>query len=337
MTIKIMVVDDSAFMRKVISDQINNISGMTVCTTARSGEDALNKIPKFLPDLITLDIEMIGMNGLETLEKIKSHYDIPVIMISSHTGEEMTISCLEKGAMDFVEKPINLLKIEKSFTDELASKIKSIVQTTEIRSVHYSKVGDKKGLFPSKINAIVIGASTGGPKALMQLIKTIPSNLKFPIFIVQHMPKGFTKSFSRRLDQEAKVKVVEAKQGELIKPGIVYIAPGDYHMKIENKKIQLTQEEKIHSVRPAVDPLFESASKIYGNQLVGILLTGMGNDGAIGMKYVSEAKGYTIAQDKASSIVFGMPRRAIELGVIDEILSLHEIEEKLNWMIKVRQ
>lgn len=336
-TIKVMVVDDSAFMRKVISDQINNISEMLVCTTARSGEDALNKIPKFLPDLITLDIEMTGMNGLETLEQIKSHYDIPVIMISSHTGEEMTISCLEKGAMDFVEKPINLLKIEESFTDELASKIKSIVQTTELRSVQYTKKSDEKASFPTKISAIVIGASTGGPKALMQLIKAIPSNLKVPIFIVQHMPKGFTKSFSTRLDQEAKVKVIEAKQGEIIKPGVVYIAPGDYHMRIENQKILLTQEDKIHSVRPAVDPLFESASKIYRKQLVGIILTGMGNDGALGMKHISEAGGYTIAQDKDSSIVFGMPRRAIELDVIDEVLSLNQIEEKLNWMIKVRQ
>lgn len=333
-----MVVDDSAFMRKVISDQINGIKDVSVCVTARSGEDALLKLKKHKPDLITLDIEMTGMNGLETLEQIKSLYNIPVIMLSSHSGEELTINCLEKGAMDFVEKPSNISKIEASFAVELGSKIKSIVSMPEIK-LETKMVNEKSNaLFPLKVKGIVIGASTGGPKALMQLIKYIPSTLNVPIFIVQHMPKGFTTSFSKRLNQEAAVEVVEASHGELIRPGVVYLAPGDYHMTIDGRSIQLTNQiEKIHSVRPAVDPLFESAANVYGRSLIGIILTGMGSDGALGMKAISNVNGFNIAQDRETSVVYGMPRRATELGVVDEVLSLEMIGEKLNWMIRVRQ
>lgn len=335
-----MVVDDSAFMRKVISDQINGIDGINVCITARSGEDALSKLNKHKPDLITLDIEMAGMNGLETLEKIKRLYDIPVIMLSSHSGEELTINCLEKGAMDFVEKPSNLSQIEESFSLDLGEKIKSIVAMPEGKQeVSLNKIKDSSNaLFPLKIKGIVIGASTGGPKALMQLVKSIPSSLTVPVFIVQHMPKGFTTSFSKRLNQEAAVEVVEATNGEKIRPGVVYLAPGDFHMTIDGRSIYLTnQKEKIHSVRPAVDPLFDSAAKVYGKHLVGIILTGMGSDGAKGMKAISNFNGYNIAQDRETSVVYGMPRRAVELGVVDEVLSLEKIGAKLNWMIRVRQ
>lgn len=338
MTIQVMVVDDSAFMRKVISDQINQLSNVSVCTTARNGEDALNKLQKIKPDIITLDIEMTGMNGLETLEKIKSMYSIPVVMLSSHSGEEMTITSLEKGAIDFIEKPINLKEINTDFTKELDLKIKSIVSKKEIIIDRTAASQKTTSVFPHKIKAIVIGASTGGPNALMKLIKQIPSELKIPIFIVQHMPKGFTKSFSKRLNQESKIEVVEASEGEIIRPGVVYIAPGDFHMRVDGKKIYLTdQENKIHSVRPAVDPLFDSAAKVYGKHLVGIILTGMGSDGALGMQNIARESGYTIAQNQETSVVYGMPRRAIELGVVDEILALDLIGEKLNWMVRTRQ
>ncbi|QIL49818.1 chemotaxis response regulator protein-glutamate methylesterase [Vagococcus hydrophili] len=335
---KVMVVDDSAFMRKVLSDQVNQISNVVVSATARSGEDALLKLKKIQPDLITLDIEMSGINGLETLKIIKREFNIPVIMLSSHSGEEMTITCLENGAMDFVEKPSNISKIEDSFKEELEKKIKSIiVKPGSVEVIKEVKVvGEKR--FPNKVRGIVIGSSTGGPKALMEIIKYIPKTLNVPIFIVQHMPSGFTKSFSKRMNTEANVEVVEAKHLELIRPGVVYIAPGDYHMRIDQRRIYLTNEEKkINSVRPAVDPLFESASKVYGKSLVGIILTGMGSDGAEGMKIIANNKGYTIAQDRETSVVYGMPRRAVELGVVDEILSLDMIGTKLDWMIRVKQ
>lgn len=342
MPIKVLVVDDSAFMRKVISDKINQIEGCEVQSIARSGEVALQMIAKKKPDIVTLDIEMPGLNGLETLEKIKENFDIPVIMLSSHSGEEMTIASLELGATDFIEKPEKLLEIGESFKEELEQKIKTIARrgkTTKVKSAEKKiSYGDLEKEIPNRLRAIVIGASTGGPRALMQLIKKIPKDLAIPIIIVQHMPSGFTTSFSKRLNQEAAVEVVEAKQGMLIKGGTVYVAPGDYHLRIKGSRIHLSLEEaKIHGVRPAVDYLFSSTSHEYKNNLLAIILTGMGNDGTNGLKEVRKNKGYVIAQDQQSSVVFGMPRRAIEAGVVDSILSLDELCHLLPKIIGEKQ
>lgn len=336
MTINVLVVDDSAFMRKIIADQIKTLNGIEVCGIARSGEDALRVIPKYKPDVITLDIEMPGLNGLETLKLIKKEYGIPVIMLSSHAGEDITIEALELGAMDFIEKPQNLIEIAADFAAELARKLNSIDESTTSKVV--PKPSQKATRqFPTRIRGIVIGASTGGPRALMNLIKQIPAELKIPIFIVQHMPAGFTRSFAKRLDQEAAVKVVEAEDGMMIAGGTVYLAPGNFHLRLKGKQISLSHEGKIHGVRPAVDYLFESAGPIYRQELVGIILTGMGNDGTDGMTIIKEMGAYTMAQDQESSVVFGMPRRAIEANVVDEVASLNEIGERLNWMIKVKQ
>lgn len=335
MTINVLVVDDSAFMRKIIVDQITSLSGIEVCGIARSGEEALRLIPKYQPDVITLDIEMPGLNGLETLRLIKKDYGIPVIMLSSHAGEDITIEALELGAMDFIEKPQNLMKVEGDFAVELARKLRSIVESGVAQPVVGCVQKDRQ--FPTRVKAIVIGASTGGPRALMTLIRRIPAGLSIPIFIVQHMPAGFTRSFAKRLNQEAAVTVVEAEDGAVITGGTVYLAPGDCHLRIKDDQLSLSKESKIHGVRPAVDYLFESAAPFYRQELVGIILTGMGNDGAEGMAVIKEMGGYTIAQDQASSVVFGMPRRAIEANVIDEVASLNEIGERLNWMIKVKQ
>lgn len=343
MSIRVVVVDDSAFMRKIISDKISQIKGIDVCGIARDGQSALKMIEKQQPDVITLDIEMPGLNGLETLKIIKERFNIPVIMLSSHSGEDMTITSLELGAMDFIEKPQNLLKIEADFVAELELKIKSIskanVLLTETKSVQSPLTDNNEAVFPKKIRAIVIGASTGGPRALMQLIKYIPADLRIPILIVQHMPAGFTTSFSKRLNQEAQVPVVEAVDNELIQGGKVYIAPGNHHLRLEDGRIKLgsPEEAKAHGVRPAVDYLFETAAQCYQKELVGIILTGMGNDGTAGLRVIKELGGYTIAQDQKSSVVFGMPRRAIESHVIDEIGNLEEIGERLNWMIRVKQ
>lgn len=342
MSIKVLVIDDSAFMRKIISDTINKISECEVVGIARDGESSLPQIRKLKPDIITLDIEMPGMNGLETLKKIKAEFDIPVIMLSSHSGEEMTIASLEIGAMDFIEKPENLFSISSDFESELKQKLTSISATKPTKQRTPSENRQKRRIqnrnLPSSVKAIVIGASTGGPRALMRLIKYIPSSLKIPIVIVQHMPSGFTLSFSKRLNQEANVNVVEARDNMILKGGTVYIAPGDYHLRIKSGRIKLTEDEaKIHGVRPAVDYLFESASVEYGENLAAIILTGMGNDGTIGMKKIKALKGYTIAQDEETSVVFGMPRRAIESGVVDSILSLDEIGDQLNVLIEEKQ
>lgn len=184
--------------------------------------------------------------------------------------------------------------------------------------------------------AVVIGASTGGPKALVYLISRLPKEIDLPIFIAQHMPKGFTSSFATRLDNESQVKVVEAKDGMDIEKGLVYLAPGDFHMTIEKGKIRLNSEEKLHGVRPAVDYLFHSAAIEYGQDLLAILLTGMGKDGAEGMVHVKEHEGYNIVQNEETSIVYGMPASAVEKGVVHQILSLEDISKNMNKMIRVK-
>ncbi len=331
--------DDSPFMRKIITETITSIDGLEVIGTARNGRDALKAIPQLQPDVITLDIEMPGLNGLETLEIIKKEHNVPVIMMSSFSGEDNTIAALDLGAMDFIEKPHDIRNQSEVFKNEVADKIKPLFEQKKMDMPVEKSLLQINGLekrLPKKIKAITIGASTGGPKALFSIIRSLPENLSFPIFIVQHMPKGFTTSFSKRLDKESNATVVEAEEGMAIKGGIVYVAPGGYHMLIENNRIKLNEADKIHGVRPAVDYLFETAAAAYGSNLASFILTGMGQDGASGLAEIKKAGGFTVAQNRETSIVYGMPGNAVQKGVIDEIASLNEISELINWMIRMR-
>lgn len=329
MPIRILVVDDSAFMRKILSAQMNSIEGFEVVATAINGEIALQKMDMYKPDVITLDVEMPGMNGLETVKRIREKSDIPVFMLSSLQGMDITIQALESGATDFIEKPKNIRENPDAFRNELASHIRAVFQRKD-RKIAEVKVHEKKSVNDTTFNAIAIGASTGGPRALMQVIGSLPKNLAIPVFIVQHMPEGFTHSFAQRLDQHAAVRVKEAEHQETIMPGIVYLAPGNYHMAIEQNVIQLSQTEKLNGVRPAVDILFESAAKKYTTNLLAIVMTGMGKDGTIGMVHVKASGGRTVAQDEESSIVYGMPGSAVKAGVVDAIYDLNEIAILLN-------
>lgn len=334
----ILVVDDSAFMRKIVTDLLLKMPNVQVSRTARNGKRALDLLEEYQPDVVLLDVEMPILNGLDTLKIIKEKYDLPVIMLSALTNKEVTIEALNLGAADFVEKPTNIKEIEEEWIREFYWKIKSLpkksqsaVETTRERVVMPTTPQTVK--FPTRVRAVVIGASTGGPKSLLQVIKDLPAPLRMPIFIVQHMPKGFTASFAQRMNEEAKVEVKEAEHGEPIQ-NKVYIAPGDYHMVVRDGRIWLDQEEKVHGTRPAVDHLFTSAAKIYGKELVGLILTGMGRDGAAGMKKILMHGGYNIAQDKESSVVFGMPKHAIEAGVVQEVLDLNAIEIKLKQIVR---
>lgn len=341
MSIKLLVVDDSAFMRKIISDIVAEIDGLEVVGIGRNGVDALEAIPRFKPDIITLDIEMPKLNGLDTLKIIKRDYHIPVIMLSSLTGTDVTIEALQIGAEDFIEKPKDLQSNLDDFKRELELKVRSVVNKPKFIKKPVKKLEKKRSLDIPKsqlkpnnltsLEGIVIAASTGGPKALSSIISKLPSTMNLPIFIVQHMPKGFTSSFASRLNSESSVRVVEARDNMAVENGVVYIAPGDYHMYIENKKIKLDGEKaKLHGVRPAADYLFMSASKVYKDKLLGIVLTGMGKDGSMGMKKIKKYGGYTIAQDEESCVVYGMPRYAIENKVVDDIMSLDSISKTIN-------
>lgn len=329
MPIRILVVDDSAFMRKILSAQMNSIEGFEVVATAVNGETALQKMDTYKPDVITLDVEMPGMNGLETVKRIREKSNIPVFMLSSLQGTDITIQALESGATDFIEKPKNLRENPDAFRNELASHIGAVFQR-KARIPAEVNVQRKKRIVDTAFKAVVIGASTGGPRALLQVISSLPKDLAIPVFIVQHMPEGFTQSFAQRLNQNAAVPVKEAVHQEPIVPGTVYVAPGNYHMAIEHNTIHLSQSEKLNGVRPAVDVLFESAAKKYTSDLLAIVMTGMGKDGTVGMTHVKATGGVTIVQDEETSVVYGMPGNAVKAGVVDAIYDLDDIAKLLH-------
>jgi len=346
MSVRMMVVDDSAFMRKIIGDAVSKISDIEIVGFARNGFDALEAIPRLNPDIITLDIEMPKMNGIEALKIIKKDYTkVQVIMLSSYSkaGSEVTMEALALGALDFIEKPKNsgelgLGELKTQLEIKLAVAIDLVEGTDSLRRKNppRSNLSLKAGFEGEKVKAIVLGASTGGPRVLFDIIKGLPGDLNIPVFIVQHMPKGFTKSFAERLNSECSLKVVEAMHEMIISPGVVYVAPGDYHMTIEKSRILLDERSKIHGVRPAVDLLFETAARRYGKELLGVILTGMGKDGAAGMVSIKDAGGYNLAQDRESCVVYGMPGYAVSLGVVDEVLSPEKIIENIASIVRGR-
>ncbi|KPU44651.1 chemotaxis response regulator protein-glutamate methylesterase [Oxobacter pfennigii] len=330
--IRVLVVDDSAFMRKIISDMLSSDKDIEVVDTARDGVWALEKLKTTKVDVVTMDVEMPRMNGLEALKEITGLYKIPVIMLSSLTsnGADTTFKALEFGAMDFVLKPsfsigMNLdeLKIE------LISKIKMCCKTTKktapekIEAVSQNSQTSMKG---NEIKGVCIAASTGGPKALSTVMKMFPQNFKLPILIVQHMPAGFTKAFAKRLDDNCPVSIKEAQAGERIEKGKAYIAPGGYHMVVEkDMTISLNEEPAMHGVRPCADKLFISAAENIGGKLIGIVLTGMGKDGTLGLKAIKDKGGICIAEHQSTCTIYGMPKNAIEKGVVHIIAPVHDV------------
>ncbi|WP_100404466.1 protein-glutamate methylesterase/protein-glutamine glutaminase [Bacillus solitudinis] len=340
--IRVLVVDDSAFMRKVIKDMLNKNPQIHVVGTARNGQDALKLQNELKPDVITLDVEMPVMNGLETLKVIMSENPCPVIMLSSTTkeGAYQTLLAMEYGAVDFVMKtsgPISLdldkqetIIIEKVL---LAAKAKvSPPQTDALRPdiSQASATYTRRNVFMRKL--VAIGTSTGGPKALKEVLTKIPASIKAPIVIVQHMPPGFTHSLATRLDSLSQISVKEAENGEYLKNGVAYIAPGDYHMIIESDRGQLKvvthKKEARGGHRPSVDVLFESLARIPSVQKTAVIMTGMGSDGTEGLKKIKKfGSCFVIAESVDSAIVFGMPKTAIQANVVDEVAHLDKIAD----------
>lgn len=338
MSIKVLTVEDSVLMRRIINDLITEMDGIELVGTARNGVVALKQLQDVQPDIITLDVEMPVMDGLETLKKLREKIHIPVIMLSSRNDEETTLKALEIGAQDFLQKPVNIRENREAFHVELEQHIKALVKNhsyepnqSTVKTESQRQVFDRK----KPIDALVVGASTGGPKAILSLIRSLPSEVKVPIFIVQHMPEGFTASFAKRLDQFSSIPVVEAEDGMRIEKGIVYLAPGGKHMVLDPHRIRLMDTEKVHGVKPAVNPLFETAAKQYGENIAAILLTGMGRDGTSGCLEIKQKGGYVLAQNQESCVVYGMPKNAMEAGAVDRMLSLEEITIMMREMVKV--
>ncbi len=335
--IRVLVVDDSALMRKVIPQMLERDSGIRVVGTAMDGEFALEKAAELKPDVITLDLEMPRMNGIEALRQISRKHQLPVIVVSAHTteGANTTFKALAIGAFDFVTKPAN--GSSQQF-DEIASQLTAKIRaaatarnlpaktfiTPEFPAVQ--KVARKKAA-PSRV--VAIGVSTGGPNSVQYVLSRLPAEFSGSILIVQHMPEGFTEMFAKRLDATCAIDVKEAKSGDLLLAGRALICPGNRHMKIRRSAlgdmVVLSDDERVNGHRPSVDVLFRSAAEEFGARSAAVLMTGMGEDGADGMGLVKAAGGMTIAQSAESCVVYGMPRAAIERGFAIRVSPLETI------------
>ncbi len=340
-SLRVMVVDDSAFIRFSIIQQLNEDPEILVVGSASNGREALRLIPELQPDVITLDVEMPHLDGLSTLREIMRDFPRPVIMVSSLTreGASETIQALMLGAVDFFPKPNNRLDIRAAMGEIIAkiklasrAKVKSansiLLKTAASRSPN---LPEKKVHSYSKMTPVVlIGSSTGGPGALSEIIPALPGNLASPVIIVQHMPVGFTKSLSDRLNSLSSLKVKEAEPGDRLLVGQALVAPGGFHMILdENEQVVLNQKPAVHGVRPAVDVTLNSVNRHFGGNMIGVILTGMGSDGAIGMSILHNAGGYVIAEDESTCVVWGMPRSVVEAGAASAILPRPKIAKAI--------
>ena len=342
--IMVLVVDDSAFMRKIISDILNSDDEIEVIDTAKNGIEAIEKVHKLKPSVVTLDVEMPVMDGLTCLKEIMKESGAPaVVMLSSITkeGADATIRALEYGAIDFITKPTNIFNIsgdEKKL--ELIEKVKIAKNSTKVKKnvvISDIHIKPKRDIVKSSNikNIVAIGTSTGGPKALQDVIPLIPGDVPAAFLVVQHMPPGFTRSLAERLNSMSEVTVKEAENGEAIQPGYVYIASGDYHMTVErlvsgNLKIKLNQNPAVGGHRPDVNTMMESLSNTGLENIIGVIMTGMGGDGSEGVKKLKTInKGYIIAQDEKSCVVYGMPKVAVQTGTVDAVVPLKDITKEI--------
>ncbi|WP_391529008.1 chemotaxis response regulator protein-glutamate methylesterase [Photorhabdus akhurstii] len=343
--ITVLCVDDSALMRQIMREIINSHLDMEVVACAPDPLVARDLIKKHNPQVLTLDVEMPRMDGIDFLEKLMRLRPMPVVMISSLTakGSEITLRALELGAVDFVTKPqLGIREGMLAYSELIAEKIRTAAQAklsvpiaTPINSVPLSF----KPLLSSE-KLIAVGASTGGTEAIKNLLQPLPVTSP-ALLITQHMPPGFTRSFAERLNKLSQITVKEAENGERILPGHAYIAPGDRHMELcrngADYQILITDAPAVNRHRPSVDVLFRSVAKFAGRNAVGVLLTGMGSDGAAGLLEMKQAGAYTLAQDEASCVVFGMPRAAIQMGAVDEVMDIHKISKKMLAKISLGQ
>ncbi|ALP64017.1 MULTISPECIES: protein-glutamate methylesterase/protein-glutamine glutaminase [Paraburkholderia] len=350
--IKVLCVDDSALIRSLMTEIINSQPDMTVVATAPDPLVARDLIKQHNPDVLTLDVEMPRMDGLDFLEKLMRLRPMPVVMVSSLTerGSEITLRALELGAVDFVTKPkVGIRDGMLDYSEKLADKIRAAARARVRQAApvqHAAAAAGHPGaaahaaspapLFNNPLvsteKLIIVGASTGGTEAIREVLVPLPPDAP-AVLIAQHMPPGFTKSFAQRLNGLCRITVKEAEHGERVLPGHAYIAPGHAHLLLArsgaNYIAHLSDDPPVNRHRPSVDVLFRSAAQHAGKNAVGVILTGMGRDGAAGLLDMRKAGAYTLAQDEASCIVFGMPREAIAMGAADEIASLSEMSRRV--------
>ena len=370
MTIRALVVDDSAFMRKVISDILNQDPHITVIATARNGQDAVEKVERLKPDVVTLDNEMPILSGLDALGYIMSECPTPVVMLSSvdEKAADITLTAFEYGAVDFIQKPSGSISLDiGEMADHIRTQVK-IAASVDLKKLGFMEEHVKKTIKPKTVKKVdvtstraakkvvrgtvptpiytkkilAIASSTGGPRALEQVIPKLPGNLNAAVLVVQHMPAGFTASLSQRLDSQSELRVKEAQDGDIVQEGVVLLAPGNYHMEIVQKKVNgsmkevvvLNQHPREQGVRPCANILFKSIAPIYGSNILSVVLTGMGVDGADGVAEIKSRGGRAIAEDQSSCVVYGMPKAIVERGYADSVVSLGEVSSEIVRMLK---
>lgn len=371
MTLRAIVVDDSIIFRKVVRDCLAQIEGITVVDVAKNGKVAIDKIIRHRPDVVTLDVEMPELNGLDVLKALRqANVTTKVIMVSSHTerGAKTTTEALQLGAFDFILKP-NHPSVDQNvqhLAGQLVQRVDSIKRSADTDASREPKIATAKlghqvrssastaaasargssltrpdveafqnqsARGPLRASAICIGISTGGPRALAEVVPQLPKSLGVPVFVVQHMPPLFTKSMADSLNEKSAVKVIEASDGIRVDPGTVYIAPGGKQMRVGSRHgesvVEVTDDPAIKSCRPSVDYLLGSAAKIYNNRLLAVVMTGMGSDGLDGCRTVKQYQGQVWTQDEASCTVYGMPRQVEVAGLSDQVLSLTQLGKQL--------
>ncbi|MDW8002872.1 MAG: chemotaxis response regulator protein-glutamate methylesterase [Deltaproteobacteria bacterium] len=339
--IRVLIVDDSAVMRRLITKMLENDESIKVVGAASDGLEAIELVEKLKPDVVTLDVEMPRMNGIEALKRIMENNPVPVIMFSALTreGAEITMKALELGAVDFITKDFSNISMSlQSKENELIAKIKSVAKNRAAFLLKRLKIGQASKPIVKTVSRtaardiVCIGASTGGPSALQVILTRMPKDLPVPIVIAQHMPRLFTQLFSSRLDSICEIRVKEAENREPLREGTAYLAPGDTHLSLKKEGTETIVEfsgDSHYIYRPSVDLLLQSAAQAHGRKAVGVILTGMGTDGLLGAKSLYENGGYVICQNEETSVVFGMPRAVINAGYAHSVLPLDKIPEEI--------
>jgi two-component system chemotaxis response regulator CheB len=342
--IRVLIVDDSAFMRTALARLVVSDPDLCVVATAVSGTEALQKIVSLDPDVITLDVQMPGLDGLETLRRIMAQFPRPVIMVSSTTlkDAETTFSALAAGAFDYVPKQLSATSLDiRDIHDDLVAKIKAAAESRHPRNQRIVSRKPPRTVdlpvrraSPAATAIVALGISTGGPKALQEILPVLPGDLPVPILLVQHMPAGFTASFAKRLNSLCAVSVCEASHGETVQPGVVYIAPAGSHMTVDRSTGSRTLiclssklENQIHV--PSADVMMQSVASAFHSQAMGVIMTGMGSDGAQGMNAIYREGGFTVGQDEPSCAVYGMPRVCAEMRILDRVVPLSQIPHEI--------
>ena len=336
--IKVLIVDDSRVMRSSISRILSKDTSIEIVGTAENGREAVEKAESLKPDVITMDVEMPVMNGIDALKKIMDKGPVPVIMMSSLTkeGAEITIEALSLGACDFVTKDFANFGTLASRESEIIAKVKNVARN-KVRVMLRKLDTARKPLavntqVKGRHEILAIGASTGGPPALQHILTRLPGAFPVPVVIAQHMPKVFTQSFSQRLNAVSQLSVKEAEDGEVLKAGVAYLAPGDRHMSLKRKgnAVSVQFDDTVQYIyRPSVDLLMGSTAAAYDRQSFGVILTGMGNDGLVGMKEMKARGGYIVAQDEETCVVYGMPRAVVTANLADAVLPVDRISEEI--------